>query len=126
MHASAAAASRRSLWAGLDALVLEEIEALRTSPPPLRRPPSAPAPDFASDEEFLVRTLRYLAGHPDPAALVASPSAGVPPPPAPEPEPEPEPAPEGATGTGEEPAAAPAEERTAEPAAIEGNEEEGP
>jgi hypothetical protein len=118
MHASAAAASRRSLWAGLDALVLEEIEALRTSPPPLRRPAPVAAPDFASEEEFLMRTLRYLAGHPDPAALVASLSAGFPP--APDPEPK------GSAATGEEPVAAPADERTAEPDAIEGNEEEGP
>ena len=76
MHAPAsAAASRRSPWAGLDALVLEEIEALRT-PPPLRRMPPAPAPAFASDDEFLVSALRYLAGHADPAGLVARLSAG--------------------------------------------------
>ncbi|HEX8224382.1 MAG TPA: hypothetical protein VF605_11260 [Allosphingosinicella sp.] len=77
MHAPAsAAASRRSPWAGLDALVLEEIEALRTPPPPLRRVPPAPAPAFASDDEFLVSALRYLAGHADPAGLVARLSAG--------------------------------------------------
>lgn len=71
-----AAVSRRSPWAGLDALVLEEIEALR-APPPRREPPApAPARGFSSDEDFLMSALRYLAGHPDPAALVARLSAG--------------------------------------------------
>jgi hypothetical protein len=64
-----------------------------------------------------MRTLRYLAGHPDPAALVASLSAGFPP--APDPEPR------GAAATVQEPVAAPADERTAESAAIEGSEEKG-
>jgi hypothetical protein len=118
MHAPAAAVSRRSLWAGLDALVLEEIEALRKAPP--LRPPPAPATGFASDEEFMVRTLRYLAVHPDPAALVASLSAGFPP------------APEAESGSAatidEEPAAAAVSSEEAsdppgEPAAGEGEEE---
>ena len=53
----------RSVWADLDALVLEEVEALRIEEAP-------PPPRFESDEDFLVRTLAYLAEHPDPSALV--------------------------------------------------------
>lgn len=82
----------RSLWADLDALVLEEVDALRAGP---HRP--AEAPDFASEEAFLARASLYLRGHPDPEALVerlrialapdapagdAPPAAGDEPPPA--------------------------------------------
>lgn len=66
-----AAASRRSPRTDLDALVLEEIEALRRSPPPLRQAPPKPFGGFASDEEFLVCAMRYLAVHSDPGALLA-------------------------------------------------------
>jgi hypothetical protein len=76
MHAPHAAASRRSHWTGLDALVLEEIEALQTSAPRLRHARPAPFAGFASDEEFLMGALRYLAVHPDPGALVARLAAG--------------------------------------------------
>ena len=76
MHAADVIASRRSVRAGLDALVLEEIEALGASLPPLRHPAPAPVRIFASDEEFLLAALRYLAAHADPGALVARLSAG--------------------------------------------------
>lgn len=83
MNAPAATPSRRSYWSGLDVLVLEEIDALAAASRPGRRPPPpAAGADFASDEDFLVRNLRFLAGHADPASLVASLSAAFPPPPA--------------------------------------------
>ena len=49
-----------SIWADLDALVLEEVEALRADPPRL-----AEALAFGSEEEFMVRASAFLAGHDD-------------------------------------------------------------
>jgi hypothetical protein len=55
----------RSLWADLDALVLEEVDALRAGP---NRPAEAPA--FASEDDFVARVSAFLRGHGDPEALV--------------------------------------------------------
>lgn len=85
----------RSVWADLDALVLEEVEALRAG-----RHHPAEAPPFASEEEFFARVSLYLRGHPNPESLVerlcaelapltpveGAPEAANEPPPAPAPE----------------------------------------
>jgi hypothetical protein len=55
----------RSVWADLDALVLEEMEALRAGPD---RPEDALG--CASDDAFIVRASVHLRGHPDPEALL--------------------------------------------------------
>ncbi len=59
------ATSARSVWADLDALVLEEVNALD----PARELAPEP-PDFASDEDFSGRAAAFLRGHPDPESLV--------------------------------------------------------
>jgi hypothetical protein len=56
---------RGPLWAALDALVLEEMDALDR---PLRK--VAEPQDFASDEDFLARTSVFLRGHPGAEGLV--------------------------------------------------------
>jgi len=67
MYASPAPRSR-SVWADLDALVLEEVNALRTEP---EAPAETAAPDFASEEDFVSRVAAYLRGHEDREALLA-------------------------------------------------------
>ena len=57
----------RSAWADLDALVLEEVEALDAE---ARIAPGRPR-GFDSDDDFLVRALTYLADHDDPIGLIA-------------------------------------------------------
>jgi hypothetical protein len=55
----------RTAWDDLDALVLEEVEALSG--------PSAVeilGPSFACDEDFLARASAYFAGHDDPEGLL--------------------------------------------------------
>lgn len=55
----------RSVWADLDALVLEEMNALRQGPD---LPPQPPP--FASDADFSARVGAYLRGHDDPQGLI--------------------------------------------------------
>ena len=55
----------RSAWADLDALVIEETEALRQGP---ERPPEPPP--FASDDDFSARAGAWLRGHADPQGLL--------------------------------------------------------
>jgi hypothetical protein len=55
----------QSIWADLDALVLEEMEALRAGPD---RPDEAPG--IGSDDDFIFRASAHLRRHPDPEALV--------------------------------------------------------
>ena len=64
MHAQTAT-SRYSAWADLDAIVLQEVDALSNRPagPPV-------AADFASDEEFVDRVSAYLRDHEEAEALV--------------------------------------------------------
>jgi len=64
MHAQTAT-SRYSAWADLDAIVLQEVDALSNRP---ARPPAAA--DFASDEEFVDRVSAYLRDHEEAEALV--------------------------------------------------------
>jgi hypothetical protein len=59
------ASSARSVWADLDALVLEEVNALQAAPEA-----GPEAPDFASAEDFSARAAAFLRGHPDPESLV--------------------------------------------------------
>ncbi|QKD05446.1 hypothetical protein [Mesorhizobium loti] len=54
----------RSVWADLDAIVLQEVKALRSAPP---RPVEAP---FGSDEEFMDRASAYLEGRGEEAHLL--------------------------------------------------------
>ncbi len=67
MHGQIASRSR-SVWANLDAIVLEEVKALRSAAP---RAAEAPAPEeeppFRSDEEFMHRAMAYLGGRGDEA-----------------------------------------------------------
>jgi hypothetical protein len=58
--------SRHSTWDDLDALVVEEMEAL-AGPPPI---PALPVP-FLDDEKFLAAALSYLDGHADRDRLLA-------------------------------------------------------
>ncbi|RRI06431.1 hypothetical protein EH240_03940 [Mesorhizobium tamadayense] len=62
MHGQIASRSR-SAWANLDAIVLEEVRALR---PPAPRAAEAAAAEaeapFSSDEEFMHRATAYLGG----------------------------------------------------------------
>lgn len=61
---------RRVACDDLDALALEEEQALRAeAAAPAPPPPGAGSP-FASDEEFLVRAVAHLAAHPEPSALL--------------------------------------------------------
>jgi hypothetical protein len=69
MYASPAPRSR-SVWADLDALVLEEVNALRTDPPA-----AAEAPAFASEEDFVACVAAYLRGHDGREALLERVSA---------------------------------------------------
>jgi hypothetical protein len=56
MHGQVAHRSR-SVWANLDAIVLQEVDALRpTAAPRTAEPP------FRSDEEFMDRATAYLGG----------------------------------------------------------------
>ncbi|RUW43492.1 MULTISPECIES: hypothetical protein [unclassified Mesorhizobium] len=54
----------RSVWADLDAIVLQEVKALRSVPP---RPAE---PQFGSDEEFMDRATAYLEGRGEEAHLL--------------------------------------------------------
>ena len=55
----------RSVWADLDALVLEEVDALRAGPDlPIE------TPGFASEEDFAARAAAYLRGHEQPEAVI--------------------------------------------------------
>lgn len=54
----------RSVWADLDAIVLQEVKALRSAPP---RPAGA---TFGSDEEFVDRASAYLEGRGEEAHLL--------------------------------------------------------
>ena len=57
------ASRSRSLWSNLDAIVLEEVRALRPSAPRAADAPAAEAEaPFGSDEEFMHRATSYLAG----------------------------------------------------------------
>ncbi|HEY0413255.1 MAG TPA: hypothetical protein VGD66_08935 [Allosphingosinicella sp.] len=56
----------RTAWRDLDALVLEEVEALSRPSPTLE----IVAPPFACDEDFLARSSAYFAGHDNPEALL--------------------------------------------------------
>jgi hypothetical protein len=80
MNAPVVAPARRSHWTGLDVVALEEIDALTGSRRPHRRSPPPGDAWFVSDDDFLVQTMRFLAEHRDPAALVASLCAAFPPP----------------------------------------------
>ena len=55
----------RSAWADLDALVLEEVDALRAGP---NLPVETPG--FASEEGFIARAAAYLRGRDDPEAVI--------------------------------------------------------
>jgi hypothetical protein len=55
MHGQVAHRSR-SVWANLDAIVLQEVDALRPTAPPTAEPA------FRSDEEFMDRATAYLGG----------------------------------------------------------------
>ena len=67
MHGQIASRSR-SVWANLDAIVLEEVKALRPAAP---RAAEAPALEgeapFRSDEEFMHRATAYLGSRGDEA-----------------------------------------------------------
>jgi hypothetical protein len=58
------ATSRYSAWADLDAIVLQEVDALsgRSARPPIA--------DFASNDDFVARVSTYLRGHDEAEALV--------------------------------------------------------
>ena len=66
----------RSVWADLDALVLEEFDAIQAELAPPR-----PRREFDSDEDFVIRAIAYLVGHADPAALMERIASGFPSPP---------------------------------------------
>ncbi|SFO57506.1 hypothetical protein SAMN03159463_02323 [Mesorhizobium sp. NFR06] len=57
------ASHSRSVWANLDAIVIEEVEALHRATP---RGAEAPTPEeevpFRSDDEFMRRATAYLGG----------------------------------------------------------------
>lgn len=55
-----------SVWADLDALVLEEVNALKSAPVS-RSEPSA----FASEDDFISKATAYLRQHEDPLRLIA-------------------------------------------------------
>ena len=55
----------QSAWADLDALVLEEVKALKSVP--VKRPEP---PDFASGDDFISRATTYLEQHDDPRRLI--------------------------------------------------------
>ncbi|MEA3066367.1 MAG: hypothetical protein QOJ27_2828 [Sphingomonadales bacterium] len=57
---------RRTAWEDLEALVLEEVEALSRPSPAVE----IVAPPFACDEDFLARASAYFAGHDDPEGLL--------------------------------------------------------
>ncbi|BAB53085.1 hypothetical protein [Mesorhizobium japonicum] len=63
MHGQAATHAR-SVWADLDAIVLQEVKALRAASP---RPAEIP---FGSDEEFMDRAAAYLEGRGDEAHIL--------------------------------------------------------
>jgi|GEM_PF-5026317 len=63
MHGQVATHAR-SVWADLDAIVLQEVKALRAASP---RPTEIP---FGSDEEFMDRAAAYLEGRGDEAHLL--------------------------------------------------------
>lgn len=67
MHGQITSRSR-SVWANLDAIVLEEVKALRPGAPRAAEapPPEEEAP-FRSDEEFMHRATAYLGGRGDEA-----------------------------------------------------------
>ena len=54
-----------SVWADLDALVLEEVEALRAGPPRVPEPLA-----FGSEEEFVARASAFLMGRENPDQLI--------------------------------------------------------
>jgi len=63
MHGQAATHAR-SVWADLDAIVLQEVKALHAASP---RPAETP---FGSDDEFMDRAAAYLEGRGDEAHLL--------------------------------------------------------
>ena len=69
MHAQRPMPSR-SLWADLDALVLEEVDALDAPPRDGIEPPA-----FASEDDFLAQAVGYLRLRDDPLRLIAALSA---------------------------------------------------
>lgn len=69
MHAQRPMPSR-SLWADLDALVLEEVDALDAPPRDGIEPPA-----FASEDDFLAQAVGYLRLRDDPSRLIAALSA---------------------------------------------------
>jgi hypothetical protein len=64
MHAQTATLPH-SVLADLDALVLEEVKALRADPSP-----RSEAPPCGSDEEFMARASAYLKDHDDPERVI--------------------------------------------------------
>jgi hypothetical protein len=64
MHGERMALSH-SVWADLDALVLEEVNALGAVPAGRPEPPA-----FASEDDFISKATAYLRQHDDPLRLI--------------------------------------------------------